>query len=121
MPLRILLVEDHRDTRHALTRLLRHSNYTVVTASDYRAACLNLDESRFDVLLSDLLLPDGDGRDLVTRAKSKQPLVAIALTALATTKNEEDCFICGFDHYFVKPLEFRQLRTVLDRIPAQGS
>ena len=120
MPLRIPFVEDHTDTRHVLSRLLRRFHYTVAAAPDYQTALTMLNESTFDVLLSDLALPDGDRCDLVVHAKSKQPLVAIALTALGTMKNEARGFSCGFDHYFVKPLDFRQLRAVLDRILAHG-
>jgi DNA-binding response OmpR family regulator len=114
MGLRILLVEDHNDTRHTLWRLLRHFNYDVVTAPDCQTACSILDALPFDILLSDIRLPDGDGCDLVREAKSKQPLVAIALSALGTVQDEERGVSCGFDHYFVKPLDFNRLRVVLD-------
>ena len=121
MRLRILFVEDHNDSRHTLSRLLRHYSYDVVTAPDYRTASTMLDASRFDVLLSDIRLPDGDGCDLVLEAKSKQPLVAIALSALGSPQDEERGMSCGFDHYFVKPLDVRQLRAVLDGVTAQRS
>jgi DNA-binding response OmpR family regulator len=116
MALRILFVEDHTDTSRMLGQLLRYFHYMVVTAPDYETALRMLNESRFDVLLSDVALPDGNGCDLVIQAKSKQPLVAIALTALGTLKEEECDLSCGFDHYFVKPLHFQELRKVLDGI-----
>jgi two-component system CheB/CheR fusion protein len=121
MPLRILFVEDHNDSRHTLSRLLRHYSYDVATAPDYRSACAILNASRFDVLLSDIRLPDGDGCDLVLQAKSKQPLVAIALSALGSSQDEERGISCGFDYYFVKPLDVRQLRAVLNGVTAQRS
>ena len=120
MGLRILLVEDHNDTRNTLFRLLRHFRYDVVTASDYQSAHNILNRLSFDILLSDIGLPDGDGCNLVMEAKSKQPLVAIALTALGTIQDEERGVCCGFDHYFVKPLDFHRLRVVLDRISGQS-
>ena len=88
MQLRILFVEDHNDSRYTLSRLLRHYGYDVISAPDYRTACTILDASRFDVLLSDVGLPDGNGCDLVLDAKSKQPLVAIALSALGSSQDE---------------------------------
>ena len=121
MRVRILFVEDHNDSRHTLSRLLRHYSYDVAAAPDYRTACTLLDASRFDVLLSDIRLPDGNGCDLVLDTKSKQPLVAIALSALGSSQDEERGMSCGFDHYFVKPLDVRQLRAVLDRVTAQRS
>jgi DNA-binding response OmpR family regulator len=119
MGLRILLVEDHEDTRHTLWRLLRNFDYEVATAPDYQAARSILDGSQFDVLLSDICLPDGDGCDLVIEAKSKQSLVAIGMSALGSAKDEERGFSCGFDHYFVKPLDFRRLHGVLNGTTAQ--
>jgi two-component system OmpR family response regulator len=119
MELRILFVEDHNANRQTVSRLLRHFHYNVVAAPDYRTATALLDKWQFDVLLSDICLPDGDGCNLATVAKSKQPLVAIALTALGTRNDEEHGLSCGFDHYFVKPLDFYRLRTVLRGIASQ--
>jgi DNA-binding response OmpR family regulator len=113
MALRILFVEDHTYSRQTVSRLLKHFHYDVVAAPDYRTASTLLDKWQFDVLLSDIRLPDGDGCNLVTVAKSKQPLVAIALTGLGTAKDEKRGLSCGFDHYFVKPLEFYRLRAIL--------
>jgi len=67
------------------------------------------------------ILPDGDGCDLVLEAKSKQSLVAIALSALGSSQDEERGMSCGFDHYFVKPLDIRRLRSVLEGVTAQRS
>jgi CheY-like chemotaxis protein len=98
MALRILYIEDHDDTRRILSRLLRHFHYEVVAARDYRTARAVLDRCQFDVLISDIALPDGDGCDLVMEAKSKQPLVSIAYTAYGTSREVERGFSSGFDH-----------------------
>jgi len=119
MGLRIPFVEHDDDMRYTLSRLLRDFDYDFVTAPDYQTACRILDASPFDVLLSDIRLPDGDGCDLAMKAKSKQSLVAIALTALGTVQDEQRAASCGFDHYFVKPVDFHCLRFVLDEISPQ--
>jgi len=121
MALRILFVEDQTHSRQTVSRLLRHFHYDVVAAPDYRTASALLDKWQFDVLLSDIRLPDGDGWNLVTVAKSKQPLVAIALTGLGTGKDEKRGLSCGFDHYFVKPLDFYRLRAILRGIVSRHS
>lgn len=119
MGLRILFVEDHNHSRQTVSRLLEHFHYDVVAAPDCRTATALLDKWQFDVLLSDIRLPDGDGCNLVLLAKSKQPLVAIALTALGSGNDERRGLSCGFDHYFVKPLDFYRLRAVLRGIPSR--
>lgn len=69
---------------------------------------------RFDVLLSDIGLPDGDGLQLVCEARKRQTLKkAVALTALATDEDRERGLRAGFDEYLTKPLDFRRLRSVL--------
>jgi DNA-binding response OmpR family regulator len=121
MALRILFVEDHDDTRQTLSRLLRRFSYEVVTARDYHTAHAILNQCHFDVLLSDLGLPDGDGCDLVIGAKAKQRLVGIALTGYGTAREVGRGVPCAFDHYFVKPLDIYRLRATLDAITAQRS
>jgi DNA-binding response OmpR family regulator len=121
MALRILFVEDHNDTRHILSQLLRRFGYNVVTAPDYKTASTMLDVWSFDVLLSDIGLPDGSGCDLVAEAKHKQPVVGIALTAFGEKEDAERGLASGFDHYFTKPLDVHQLRTVLGGIAPDQS
>src|SRR5207249_10855953 len=80
-PMRILLVEDHEDTNRSLTNLLRRRGYQVQSALTFQSALELSAKQQFDVLISDLALPDGSGIDLMQRfSASKQPLFAIALT-----------------------------------------
>ena len=68
---------------------------------------------QFDVLLSDIGLPDGTGYGLVVEAKQMQPLKAVALTAWASDDDKERGRNAGFDHYLTKPLDCARLRSVL--------
>lgn len=110
----ILLVEDHNDTRRVLSSLLGRSGHEIVTASSVSDALQLLANMRVNVLLSDLGLPDGDGLDLVAKAKSIQPKIkTIALTARGSQKDYERGKKAGFDHYLTKPFDFHELRTLL--------
>jgi hypothetical protein len=110
----ILLVEDHLDTRTVLSRLLLHCGHEVSSAENVHDALQLLDHLRFDVLLSDIGLPDGDGLELVQEARRRQPLKqTVALTALGTADDKERGYRAGFDHYLTKPLDFARLRCVL--------
>jgi CheY-like chemotaxis protein len=111
----ILVVEDHEDTRSALSKLLARFGYNVAAAENCREALLLLDNLRFDVLVSDIGLPDGDGFELVGEAKRRQPLArTVALTALTGEEDRERGRRAGFDHYLTKPLEFEKLRGLLN-------
>ena len=111
----ILLVEDHTDTRRVLSTLLGRSGHEILTANGVSDALQVLANMRVNVLLSDLGLPDGDGLDLVAKAKSLQPKIkTIALTARGSQKDHELGKKAGFDHYLTKPFDFHELRTLLN-------
>ena len=111
----ILLVEDHNDTRRVLSTLLGRSGHEILTAKGVTDALELLARTRVNVLLSDLGLPDGDGLDLVAKAKTLQPkLRAIALTARGSEKDYQVGKKAGFDHYLTKPFDFHELRTLLN-------
>ena len=110
----ILFVEDHTDTRVVLSRLLTHLGYHVTAAENVEDALTLLDGVWFDVLLSDINLPDGDGFGLVAEAKKRQSLKrAVALTAMASPEDRAHGLRAGFDDYLTKPLHVSQLLTVL--------
>ena len=110
----ILIVEDHQDTRRVLSALLGRADHEVITASGVTEAVKLLENVRVNVLLSDLGLPDGDGLELVTKAKAIQPNIrAIALTARDSEKDQQLGQQAGFDHYLSKPFDFHELRTLL--------
>jgi DNA-binding response OmpR family regulator len=113
----ILLVEDHPDTRRVLSTLLGRSGHEILTANGVGDALQLLANMRVNVLLSDLGLPDGDGLDLVARAKSLQPKIkTIALTARGSHEDYELGKKAGFDHYLTKPFDFHELRTLLNLV-----
>ena len=110
----ILIVEDHQDTRRVLSTLLGRADHEVISASGETEALQLLANMRVNVLLSDLGLQDGDGIDLVAKAKTLQPRIkAIALTARSSAKDQERGRKAGFDYYLTKPFDFHELRTLL--------
>jgi DNA-binding response OmpR family regulator len=110
----ILLVEDHQETRNTLVSLLSRCEHTVITAETVAEALDLLDRARVRVLLADLGLPDGDGLDVVAKAKKLNPdIKAIALTARSSDDDYWVGFDAGFDHYLTKPIDFDELRSLL--------
>ena len=114
--LRILLVEDHRDTLHALSRLLSHFGYDISTAGDARSALDMINTKKFDVVLCDIALPDGNGYDVVVEDKRKGAVKAVALSGFAGSDDIERGREAGFDYHLAKPVDFHELRSVLGRI-----
>jgi CheY-like chemotaxis protein len=116
--LRILLVEDHRDTLQALSRLLTHFGHEISVADGAEAALEIIDSKEFDVVLSDIGLPDGSGYDLISEAKRRRSIKAVALTGFGTDEDIRRGKEAGFDFHLVKPVDFHELRTVLGQIAA---
>ena len=78
--LRILVVEDHADTLRVMGRLLNHLGHDISMADGARSALEIVESKEFDVVLSDIGLPDGSGYDVIAQAKRKQPVKGIAVT-----------------------------------------
>ena len=116
--LRILLVEDHRDTRHTLSRLLTHFGHQIFVADNRQSALEMVRSEKFDVVLSDIGLPDGSGYDVISQAKRKQPIKAVAITGFGTDEDVRRGKEAGFDFHLVKPIDFNELRNVLDKVCA---
>jgi len=116
--LRILLVEDHGDTRQTLSRLLTHFGHQISVADNTQSALAIVQSQQFDVVLSDIGLPDGTGYDVISQVKRKQPIKAVAITGFGTDEDVRRGKQAGFDFHLVKPIDFHELRTVLDQVSA---
>jgi DNA-binding response OmpR family regulator len=108
-----LLVEDHTDTRSVLGTLLNRCGCRTVTAKNVQEARSLLEKMKFDFLISDLNLPDGDGIALMQEAKEAQALKAIALTGRTSDEERDQGLKAGFDHYLTKPIDLHELRRAL--------
>jgi CheY-like chemotaxis protein len=112
--MRILVVEDHGDSRLVLSNLLRHWGYDVTATGCMREAVRLVNDAPFDVLVSDLGLPDGDGIDLVGEVRTLQPRIkTVALTGRESESDRERGKAAGFHDYLTKPIDFQELRSVL--------
>ena len=114
-PLRILLVEDHQDTRRALSRLLIHFGHNVVSAENVEGAMDIMSSNNLDAVLCDIGLPDGSGYEVATQARAKGNIKTIALTGFGTEQDLQRSKEAGFDFHLVKPINFQELQTVLDQ------
>jgi two-component system CheB/CheR fusion protein len=114
--LHVLLVDDHAETLRVLSALLTKRGHKVSTADSLQGALAVLDGSRFDVLISDIGLPDGDGHGLIRAAKRRQSLKGIALSGFGMEDDRRNSKESGFDYHLTKPIEFQRLESVLREI-----
>lgn len=112
-PLRILLVEDHSDTREVLARLLRRQGHTVLEAQGVHEAQEVAAQHGLDIMISDLGLPDGNGFDLMIKLKNDYGLRGIAVSGYGMEADFERTHAAGFGAHLVKPIDFGQLQDAL--------
>jgi len=116
--MRILLVEDHEDSNRSLTNLLRRRGYHVQSALNFQSALDLSAREEFDVLISDLALPDGSGIDLMQTLQSKRPVLGIALTGFGMEDDVRKCRDAGFQHHLVKPIDLNKLDLLIQESAA---
>ena len=114
--MRILVVEDHQDTRQVLAGLLTRWGYDVSSADNLKSGMDRLEtEPPIDVIVSDIALPDGTGYALVSEARRRgKRVLAIALSGYAYPSDVRIAKLTGFDHHLSKPCDCHYLRTILE-------
>ncbi len=117
-PICILLVEDHTDTRETLQRYLTSKGYEVLTASSIGEAFTVASTMRFDVLVSDIGLPDGSGVELLMDLKRRSNFPAIAISGFFQPENEEEYYRAGFDRALRKPFYPHDLNRAIQEVVA---
>jgi CheY-like chemotaxis protein len=108
---RVLVVEDHPDTAEMVRAVLTGHGARVRVAGSLGEALVVLGGLDFDVLVSDVGMPDGNGYELVQRLREREraagrgPLPAVAVTAFAGSEARERALAAGFCDYAAKPIE----------------
>jgi signal transduction histidine kinase len=112
---RILLVDDHKDTREALQRLLARKGYYVESAEDVASAIKLADDHEFDLLISDIGLPDGSGLDIMHHVRERNNIPGIALSGFGMQQDIERSKAAGFREHLTKPVNFGLLQAAINR------
>jgi len=115
---RILLAEDHADTRQAIERLLSRWGHEVQSAATVAEAVELAGTFQPDLLLSDIGLPDGTGIDLLGKIRHDRPLHAIAMSGFGMEADLEMSRHAGFAEHLIKPVSAERLKEALARVAA---
>ena len=117
---RVLVVDDEADIRELLTTILEQCDVEVTTAASASEALLMLTASpeRYDVLLSDIGMPEQDGYALIRQVRALSPdagglIPAAAMTAYAREQDRQNAIASGFQIHVAKPIESAQLARVV--------
>ena len=111
--LRILLVDDHPDTCAALEKLLTLRGHSVIAVHNMRAALEAAAGNSFDLLISDVGLPDGNGMDLLLYLRAMRPIRGIAISGFGMDADIRKSLEAGFSEHLVKPVKLERLEAAI--------
>jgi CheY-like chemotaxis protein len=119
-PLRILLVEDNLDSLRVMARLLGRRGHLVRTSASFGEALREGESDLFDVVISDIGLPDGSGLDLMRRLRPRVALGGIALSGYGMEEDIRRSGQAGFVAHLTKPVDFARLEAAIRRVALEG-
>ena len=118
-PLRIFVVENHRDTLESVLMYLELMGHTVESASNMKTALEALPEADCDVLISDIGLPDGDGWELLRRVQLPRPIYAVAMSGFGLGAHHIQSKDAGYRHHLLKPFDPTELSALLQEAASE--
>lgn len=114
--LRILLVEDHEDTARIMTTLLTSFQHQVTCARTVHEALDLAIRQSFDLVISDIGLPDGSGTDLMRQLREKRPIRGIALSGYGMERDIQNSLAAGFLAHLTKPISLPKLQATIQEV-----
>ncbi|MBD2112487.1 MULTISPECIES: hybrid sensor histidine kinase/response regulator [Cyanophyceae] len=124
--LRVLFVDDERDSRELVSFLLEQQGATVTQVGTAHEALSHLQQAEFDLLISDIGMPDMDGYGLIRHIREQssaqsRDILAIAITAYAGESNQQKVLAAGFQQHITKPIEPETLlKTIWTLVQKEG-
>ena len=115
--LKILLVEDEQATRRLMAKLLKGLGHDVTTAGTIAEALERAEAGHFELIVSDIGLPDGSGLELMKRVVARRGRVpAIALTGYGMEEDIQRSREAGFTAHMTKPIDFTKLEAMIRQV-----
>jgi PAS domain S-box-containing protein len=118
--LRVLVVDDHADTLLVMGELLNAYGHKVLTAASAAAALELAGKEQFDVMVSDIGLPDATGYELIQKIKSRYSIKGIAMSGYGLEEDVRKSREAGFSDHVVKPANIDRLEQTIRRVAGQS-
>lgn len=107
---KIILAEDDPNLKHLIKKNIELRGYTVTACSDGMEVLKAFEADNYDLLITDIMMPNMDGDTLVQKVKHlKKDMPIIMLTALENINNKRTSFMLGADDYLIKPVDYDEL------------
>ncbi len=114
--IKIIIIDDEKLIVDELVFFLKEYNFNVVGYSDSQKALDVLNNTNYDIIITDLKMPQVSGLDIIKAAKKNNPeALAIIITGFATTQSAIEAIQQGVYDYIKKPFKFKQIQIILSR------
>ena len=113
---RVLLVDDHHDTCIGMKRMLERHGYEITVAHTAEQAVEKVCTKEFDLLISDIGLPDRSGYDLMREVRLNNDLPGIALSGFGSEQDVNQAREAGFAEHLTKPVSFERLEKTIQSL-----
>jgi signal transduction histidine kinase len=113
---RVLLVDDHHDTCLGMKRMLERRGYQITIAHSAEQAVEKVRTQEFDLLISDIGLPDRSGYELMREVRLNKPLPGIALSGFGSEQDVNQAREAGFAEHLTKPINFERLEKTIQSL-----
>jgi signal transduction histidine kinase/CheY-like chemotaxis protein len=113
---RVLLVDDHHDTCIGMKRMLERHGYKITVAHSAQQAVEKVRSEDFDLLISDIGLPDRSGYELMREVRLKKDLPGIALSGFGSEQDISQAREAGFSEHLTKPINFERLEKTIQAL-----
>jgi signal transduction histidine kinase/CheY-like chemotaxis protein len=113
---RVLLVDDHHDTCIGMKRMLERRGYEITVAHSADQAAEKVRTQEFDLLISDIGLPDRSGYELMREVRLNKNLPGIALSGFGTEQDVNQARAAGFSEHLTKPINFERLEKTIQNL-----
>jgi signal transduction histidine kinase len=113
---RVLLVDDHYDTCLGMKRMLERRGYQITVAHSAEQAVEKVNTQEFDLLISDIGLPDRSGYELMREVRLNKRLPGIALSGFGSEQDVNQAREAGFAEHLTKPINFERLEKTIQSL-----
>jgi len=116
IPKSVLVVDDEQNSREGLSKILTKEGYSVHTADNGKKALLEAENNRFDLIITDLRMPEMDGIEVLEKLRKKNKDIGVVIvTAYGEVNSYLKAMNLGAFEYLNKPIHLEELRRVINK------
>ncbi|MEW5802796.1 MAG: response regulator [bacterium] len=122
VPKRVLVVDDEQNSREGLSKILTKEGYVVHTAENGKKALLEAENNKFDLIITDLRMPEMDGIEVLEKLRKKNKDIGVVIvTAYGEVNSYLKAMNLGAFEYLNKPIHLEELRRVINKALHESS